>query len=324
MKKEYDVVCIGMINMNLPVKPVDKSVFDVDVTLVDPIKAYPGGDAMNESITLARLGNRVALAGKVGDDDFGKLVLNIAGEAGVDTAYVKISPDDSTSVCIMLINSSGSRNFASYRGANETFRLEDLDTSLLEKTKIVNIGSMFALKLLDGPGVTALLKKARSAGAVTGSDMKFDTYGIGFEGIKSAMPYIDYFMPSYDEAVYLTGEKEPSRMADVLLAAGAGAVVIKLGENGCYIAAEGKRYNIPPCPAVPVDTTGAGDSFVAGFLTGVARGWDIESCGWFANAVGSLTIGTVGPTGAVKSLRQVLDHMKAVNYFKADKIMHLK
>ena len=102
--------------------------------------------------------------------------------------------------------------------------------------------------------------------------MKFDTYKKGFDGIKQVFPFLDYFLPNYDEALYLTGEREPGRQADALLKAGCGAVVVKLGKEGCFLAAGGTKKTIPPCPARRVDTSGAGDNFVAGFLTGPQQG----------------------------------------------------
>ena len=308
-EKLYDVVCVGLLNANLPVKPVDKSVFDVDVTLVDEIDILPGGDAMNESITLARLGNRVGLAGMVGRDSFGEIVLNVAREAGVDVSGVRAGGGAKTSVCIMLINENGDRNFASYRGANSVYSLEDFDPSILKKTRIINIGSLFALKALDGKGTAALFREARANGVITSADMKYDTYGLGFEGIKETLAYTDCFLPSYDEAAYLTKEKDPAKMADVLLGAGVKTVVIKLADKGCYIATPQEGYMIEPFKTKAVDTTGAGDNFVAGFLTGLVKGWSLRECGVFANAVGSLSVRYVGPSNGVRSMEQVLSYM---------------
>lgn len=309
--RTYDILCVGLLNANLPVKPVDKRVFDVDVTLVDEIEILPGGDAMNEAITLARLGNRVGLAGMVGRDSFADVVLKAAGDAGVDVSNVRISDSVKTSVAIMLIKEDGSRNFASYRGANSAFSIGDIDLSVVRKTRMINIGSMFALRSFDGGGATALLKEAKANDVITSADMKYDTYKIGFEGIRETLQYIDYFLPSYDEAAYLTNEKEPEKMAGKLLAAGTGTVVIKLGDQGCHISTGQESFALPPFKTKAVDTTGAGDNFVAGFLTGVGRGWNIRECGTFANAVGSLSVQFVGPSNGVRSMEQVLNYMES-------------
>jgi len=309
MAKEYDILCVGLVNVNLLAKPVDKSVFDVDVTLLDGIDVLPGGDALNEAVVLSRLGNKVGLVGKVGSDDFAKTILKYLETENVGTEYIKIDDSVKTSACIVLINKNGNRNFASYRGANSQLSISDIDLSILKKTKVVNVGSLFALKMLDGTGEEILFREARANHVVTAADTKQDTFNLGFEGIKNVLKYTDYFLPSYDEAACLTKERDPVKMAEILLNAGVKTVVIKLGERGCYIKTAAENYFVEPFRTEAVDTTGAGDNFVAGFLTGVIKGWDLKQCGRFANAVGSVSVRKIGPTGAVESMEQIMEFM---------------
>ncbi len=310
MDREYDVLCIGLINMNMPVRPVDKSVFDKDVTMVDAIDIMPGGDAMNEAITLSRLGSRVGLAGKIGEDIFGQMLLEMTSQAGVDTRYICKDRHAKTSVCVMLINRDGKRNFASHRGANCEFCIEDIDLSIIKKTRIVNIGSIFALKKLDGEGVEAILAEARKNGVITCADMMYDTYGKGFEGIKGALGQLDYFIPSYDEAAALTGETAVEKIAGKLLEAGVKNVIIKLGAEGCFVCNDKQSFYEAPYEAEVIDTTGAGDNFVAGFLAGLNMDWNLKKCIELGNATGSITVQKVGSNGAIHSLEQVLEFME--------------
>lgn len=150
-----------------------------------------------------------------------------------------------------------------------------------------------------------MLRRAKEAGVVTAADMMADTYGCGFDGIKGTLGELDYFTPSYDEAAALTGEKAPERIADVLLKAGVGTAVIKLGRDGSFVKNATKAFYTRPYDVEVVDTTGAGDNFVAGFLTGVLKGWELERCADFANAAGSIAVNKLGPSGAVKSVAQV-------------------
>lgn len=310
INRQYDVLCIGLINMNMPVRPVDKGVFDRDVTMVDAIDIMPGGDAMNEAITLSRLGNRVGLVGKIGEDIFGQMLLEMTSRAGVDTKYICKDKNASTSVCVMLVNQDGSRNFASHRGANCEFSLEDIDLSILKQTKIVNIGSIYALKKLDGEGVETILLEARKNGVITCADMMCDTYGKGFDTIKGALGKLDYFIPSYDEAAAVTGETRVEKIAEKLLDIGIKNVIIKLGAKGCFVSNDKQSFYEAPYEAEVVDTTGAGDNFVAGFLTGLNMNWELSRCIELANAVGSLAVGKVGSNGAVHSMDQVMEFMK--------------
>lgn len=313
-EKRYDILCVGMGNMSISLRPVTPEAFGVDVTLIDPIEVRSGGDALNEALTASRMGNRVGLVTKIGADLFGRLLIEEARQAGVDTTHVIVSRADRTAAAGLLVRANGDRSICAHRGALETFCLEDLDLSAFDAAKIVAIGSMFALKRLDGAGMRAVLERARSAGAVTTADTKFDAYKIGFAGIRMTCPFIDFFLPSYEEALSLTSEREPSRQCEVFLGAGCGNVLIKLGEEGCFLAAQGQRTRIPPCPARCVDTTGAGDNFVAGFLTGLNRGMPPEEAARLGSGTAAVSIQEVGSNGGVKSYDQVVEHMRSVGY----------
>jgi len=316
MNKDYDILCIGLIVADLLVKPVSSKVFDVDTTLVDQIDLTNGGDALNESIILSRLGNKVGLAGKVGCDAFGDMLVKTALKNNINVDNIKIDSNSRTGMCIVLVNENGDRNFVVQRGANATLSVNDIDLSIIKHAKIVNIGSVLSLKLLDKDGVVAIFKEARLNNVMTTADITHDSYKIGFSGIKEMLAYTDIAFPSYGDAAYLTNETEPEKIADVFLNAGVQTIVIKLGEKGCYIKSLKESYLIDSYKTEVLDTTGAGDNFVAGFLTGVLKGWDLKKCGIFANAVGALCVQKVGATASVQSLDQVLDYINSFNAAK--------
>ncbi len=306
-----DVLCVGLMVANIPVMPVDRGIFDVDITQVGRIEILPGGDAFNEAAIMSRLGVRAGLVGRLGHDIFSETLLTAAQEAGVDVSNVRIGDEPNTSVCIVLIKQDGSRNFCTYKGANGQLSIADIDLEILGRTRIVNIGGLYAMPAFDGAGAEELFAEAKRRGVVTSVDTKYDTYKIGFAGIRGMLRHTDYFLPSYDEAAHISGEKDVARIAEAFMDAGVLNVVIKLGGDGCYLRTAERVLMIPPVKAEVVDTTGAGDNFVAGFLTGLSNGWDVEKCGRFANAVGSLATTKVGAVTAVQSMAQVLEYEKA-------------
>lgn len=115
-----------------------------------------------------------------------------------------------------------------------------------------------------------------------------------------------------EEAAKLTGEEEPHRIADRLFAMGARNVIIKLGKDGALFCPAGEeRFVLPTYRSIkPVDTTGAGDSFCAGFLAGLAQGWDYRRSGAFANAVGTHCIMEVGASTGIRSIEETLQFME--------------
>jgi sugar/nucleoside kinase (ribokinase family) len=306
-----DILCIGLIAVDLLVQPVDKGIFDVDTTRIDEIKVLPGGDAMNESIILARLGQKVGLLGKVGDDRFGQMVLQQAAENGVDISNVKVDGSTITSTSIVLIDKNGNRNFVYCAGNNEVFKLEDINLELVSKAKIVNVGSILGLSALDKGGVELIFKEAETHNVITAADVSHDISKLGLEGIRGILKYTDFFIPSLTEARYLTNEDDPDKIADVFIQCGVKTVVIKLGNRGCYLKNLKESCLLPAWNAKTIDTTGAGDNFVAGFLTGISEGWDLKKCGLFANAVGALSTQEVGANSAVRNMNQVMDFMSS-------------
>ncbi len=310
MKKVYDVLCVGLIVSDLLIHPVDKGIFEVDTTRIEKIKLLPGGDAMNEALILAKLGQKTGILGKVGDDEFGHMVLQQANAIGVDTSCVKVDRNTITSASLVLVNQNGDRNFVYCSGNNESLTLADIDLALIKQAKIVCIGSLLGLPGLDKEGTAAIFREARENHVITVADATHDICNIGFAGIENVLKYTDIFMPSYTEGKYITGESDPRKMATILLSCGVKTVVIKLGKKGCFIQNAEEHYHLPAYKVAVVDTTGGGDNFVAGFLTGISNGWHLKECGMFANAVGAISTQKIGANTAVKSQRQVQEFMQ--------------
>jgi sugar/nucleoside kinase (ribokinase family) len=150
-------------------------------------------------------------------------------------------------------------------------------------------------------------------GKITMLDTAWDSAGQWMKKLEPAMPYIDYFMPSVEEAEKLSGETEHKKIADAFFDMGAKHVVIKLGKNGCYLrgakASEGEYF--PTYSNVrPEDTTGAGDSFCAGFLFGLSKKYPLGECCRIGNAVGSHCVMKTGATAGIVPFEQIKKFME--------------
>ena len=311
MDKKYDVVSAGGVVADILVRPVEPDVFEKDTgTRVDNLSFMPGGDAQNVSITLSQLGFKVALSGMVGDDAFGRMIMSHTSGKGVDISHVHVSKDLQTNITVALVRADGQRHFLSKKSCGENYGKEHIDLALLDETRIFSIGSMFTLKTFDGKEAAEVLKAARERGVITSSDTGGDRYGIGFDAIKCCLPYLDYFIPSEYEIRALTGEHDIEKNCDILLGLGVKNVIIKLGRDGCFIKNSEIAKRCPTFDVAPLDTTGSGDNFVAGFLSGVLEGMSFEECAMRGNACGSLNATKLGATGAVESVEQVLKFMK--------------
>ena len=310
MKK---VLCIGSVTTDVIVTPVDNIPDPGVLQAVNSVSTHVGGCAANAANDLAKLGVPVTLSCKVGRDSFGEFVKNTAAANGVDTKGVVVGDVDTT-VSIVCINSSGERSFLYNPGSAADFKLSDIDDKLIEECDIVFVAGAMLLTNFDGKPCAELMKKARELGKYTVMDTAWDFDDVWLPKIREVIPYLDLFMPSVDEASKLTGipASEPDKIADKLFELGAKNVIVKVGKHGALICESGKeRYTLPTYMSIkPTDSTGAGDSFCAGFLAGLAQGWSYRKSGQFANAVGTHCVMKIGASTGIVSIEETLKFMQ--------------
>ncbi|MBQ8507109.1 MAG: carbohydrate kinase family protein [Clostridia bacterium] len=309
MAFRYDLLCVGLQVIDLLVTGADASIFERETTNVGNIQLLLGGDALNQAVTASMLGARTALMGSVGNDHLGEVLLSQLGNYPISVFDRKI--DAKTGISVVLCRPDGERHFVLQTGHNEHFCYGHVDEEAVKSSAIVSIGSCMSLKGFDGEDTVRLFDLAHSAGGRTALDFKINRSEYDMPAILESIRRADYVLPSEADVAKLTGEAgDPAKMAQGMRDLGAKNIVLKLGGRGCYLSAEGIEKHIPACPANCIDTTGAGDSFVAAFLHGVAQGWDVESCARFANAAGSIAVEHPGANGMIRSEAQVLARMR--------------
>lgn len=308
MNRKYDIISIGTMAYDMVLRTVDASVFTRDTTMLDEIGISPGGAAFISSVVAHRLGCKTAVIGKLSNDAFSDYLMNYLKENGVDTSYVVRNVQDVTSLTFALVVPNGERHFIGHAGSNnQSLCLGDFDLNLVKQTKIIGYGSFFALQGLDANGATTVLRTAREAGTLTVADCASDCFHQGPEIVFRNLPFIDYFMPSWVEANYLTNENDPKEMAKQFLKKGCRNVIIKLGGEGCYVMNNKMAEHIPAISNLNVkDTTGAGDNFVGGFMAGLIEGMDIKEAARYATAVAAISVTQSGALTALKDKSQVM------------------
>ena len=263
-----------------------------------------GGDAQNQAITLASLGARVALMGVAGNDRLGDVLLNQLSAFPIDILTRR--EDVNTSISLVLVEDNGDRHFVYQPQSNQALSYRHIDEDAVRNAAFLSVVAVSLKPKLDGEGMLRLLDLARKAGTRTALDFNVTDYMLDRATLKALLSRTDYALPSEVEARALTGEgKDPAEMVRRLRALGATNCIIKLGGKGCYVAADGYEGIVPPYPCRCLDTTGAGDTFVAAFLYARTRGWDILRCARFANAAGSIAVEHPGANGGIRSAAQV-------------------
>ena len=326
--KKYDVVCAGIACVDLSADTVDSGALFRDTTRLKSLTMHTGGDAVNQASVLARLGARTALCALAGRDLWGDFLISELEKESIDCSGVVRTDAVPTTVAIAMIDENRERHFAVKSGSTWAFSLKDIDREKIRDAGILSLASSFSLKGIDGEPTVELLRSAKAAGCLTAVD-----YNIGNElreldrDLAARMLALtDLAMPSLREARMLSWADEETgveEIAERISGMGAKHVVIKLGAQGCYVrsagptgsaegASPGKRIcgYVPAYPACAVDTTGAGDSFVAGFLAAFSRGEDLLSCARTGCAAGSLAVEAIGANTGVRSLAQVEARMR--------------
>ena len=307
MDKEITVIGAGVVD--ILVGAVDEKIFASSSTPIDFIKMSFGGDALNEAIVLSRLGKNVQWISKVGDDDAGRRILNYATENGLSVAGVKIESGLETGISIALIDERGERRFLTNKQSSlRKLAAEDILPHVGDMAQIVSFASMFVSPPLDIPAMKKIFSRIKSAGKILAVDATRAKNGETLSDLKNLLVQMDYFFPNEAELATLTSERDVYKNIAALLSYGLKCAVVKRGGDGCIIATENERYEIPACRVEKViDTTGAGDCFAAGFLWALSEGWRLEDCGNFACAAASCSVEEVGAVAGVTSLEKVME-----------------
>lgn len=294
------ILCCGNISLDIAVRSVDQFAWGTS-TWVDSIQQHMGGNGSNTSYTLAMLGVPVRLLGMVGQDTAGERVLSILRAAAVDLEFVGRSmAPTTTTVC--LVKPDGNRLFLQQIGSSAEVFPEPIEFTgpLSQGISHFHQANVFSLPNMRR-NAPETLRRARAAGLTTSLDTGWDVRGRWIEDVASCLPLLDLLFMNQDESRLLSGESDPERAARRMQSLGAGDVVIKLGADGCAVFTAGSASRFPAYEVEAIDTTGAGDCFVAGFLAALSEGKSYAEAAGLANAVGALSVQSLGAVTGVRS-----------------------
>ena len=253
---------------------------------------------------VARLGHEVTFVSKVGRDDFGDFCLEALRANGVGTRHVLRDPASKTGITLAL-STRKDRALVTYLGAISSLRYEDVRTSLLKGKGHLHLTSYFLQEGLR-PSFARLFREARAAGLTTSFDPNSDPTSRWGKEIWEVLAHTDIFFLNRDEALGLTRARD-TRGALKALGARVPCAVIKLGPTGAVAVKDGAVANSPGFEVDSLDTTGAGDTFAAGFVSAHLEGLGLEECLRRGNACGALSTLKAGGT-ANQPDREALEH----------------
>lgn len=262
------ILCIGEALIDMICTDTGKSLSEGNNFL-----KKPGGAPTNVAAAIAALGGKVELAAKVGNDPFGKQLIQVMQEFGVSTRWMLADDSHFTTFAFVSLMEDGERDFVFNRCADGQLSREEVDAIDLEEVSIIHFGS--ATGFLPGPlqaAYQSLLQKALQKNIFISFDPNYrhllfpnDTQTF-IDQSWNFLKACHFFKLSDEEAKLITGAITVNDAAAILLEKTTAVFTITLGKEGTLFGFQGKTTIIPSIPVKPVDTTGAGDAFVGAVL----------------------------------------------------------
>jgi sugar/nucleoside kinase (ribokinase family) len=305
----YDVSVIGLYILDVLGRPVAKIPDRGNVDFIEEIRLTVAGTAGGTVVDTAKLGLKSLAVGAVGDDEKADWVLLTLQKHGIDVSPMQRLKGIPTSATILNVRPNGDRPALHVRGASDHFDVPAAMYDQVFDAPIVHLGGTGLLKKLDGPASVTLLKEAKKRGCIVTFDLiaaNAQTAGI----VRPLLPYIDYFMPSIEEAKDMSGQSTVEDCAKFYLNHGTNCCVFTLGGDGVYYAhSDGTRLKSSAYDIKVVDTTGCGDAFDAGFIAALHHKMDTPTALRFAQASAGLVATGLGSDAGIVSFEETLKTM---------------
>lgn len=301
-RRRPTIVVIGSINIDL-VSRIARLPRSGETLTGESFHALPGGKGANQAVAAARLGGRVYMVGRVGDDAYGRQLRSGLKRERIDVRHIRASPDVPTGCATILVDRRGENCIVVTPGANGTLAPSDIDAAepVIRRASVVVLQLevpletvLHAVRLCGRLGVYTILDPAPAPSGSVPAEL-FD---------------VDLLTPNETEARALLRKPLRWRDSDVatsILKRGPRLAVLKLGKRGAYIAGEGaaRSTRVPSFSVKVIDTTAAGDAFTGALAMGIAEGREITQALRFANAAGALCCTKLGAQPAMPKRREV-------------------
>lgn len=308
----FEIVSIGALLCEVMRKELDRPL-DKAADFTGP---YPSGDSGIMLNAAAKLGAKCAMIGVVGNDGFGRCIVDRLQENGADCSMVRVHPSASTGVAFVCYFQDGSRNFLYHvhHAAPGMMCEDDIHLEQLKGTKWLHV-SGFAMSVSPSAAqaIHQLVEQLPEETQVC-FDPNIRPEALSVEEIKTlCAPVLErasIIFPSKSEAMMFTGAATDDEGCRIWAAQGK-TVVLKNGEAGSRIYSGDQVIDVPSYHVTEVDPTGAGDTFCGAFMTGLISGMNLEECGRFANAAGAMSVRKQGPMEGAPTRAEVEEFLAA-------------
>lgn len=305
----FDAMFVGLTILDIAGRPVDAIPDGGGIAFIEEIRMNAAGTAAGAVINAAKLGLSCATTACVGEDEKGDFIVASYQRLGIDCSHISRSKTMATSATILPIRPNGERPALHCRGASDELFVNEDQFDAVCNARFLHHGGTGFLAAMDKGQSAKLLAHAKQKGLTT----TFDLIGPNADTLntlRELLPHVDYFMPSMEEAEFLSGLSDPSAIATFFMELGAGSCVFKWGEKGSYIKTPERQFRLPAYKVNVSDTTGCGDSYCGGFIAGLAMDYDLEQACQLGTATSALVASGLGSDACVVDLEHTLAFMR--------------
>lgn len=302
------VVCLGAHIVDVLGRPVTDIPAGQGRRVLDEIRMTAAGTACGTAVDLAKLGAQVTSIGPVGDDTPGLLLRLLLEKHGVD-ARLAVSPGLATPCTILPIRPNGERPALHAPGAMAALTSADVDREVIAAADVLHVGGPDVLGEFTVDVLPELLRFARANDTVVTMDLLSVSRPELVDVLKPAWEHTQYFLPNDDQVRALTGVSDVVEAAAVIRSYGVETVLVTAGAAGSVISTVDGVDQLPAFDVPVVDTTGCGDGYTAGFVTGLGRGWTVVEAARLGTAAASLVATGLGSDAGIVDLPGTLDFL---------------
>jgi ribokinase len=303
--RPYDLVVLAELNPDVVVSCTGPVQFGQVEQLVDRASLTLGSSGAITAAAAASLGLRVALCAVVGDDELAETTVALLSATGVDVSGVVRRPGRHTGMTVVLSRPDGDRALLTFPGTMTELSAADIALDRLAAARHVHVSSYFLQTALQ-KDLPTILGHARAHGTTTSIDPGWDPAD-SWSALLPVLAHVDVLLPNAAEcdriARALGCDGSVTDAAQAVQACGP-TVVVKLGAQGAIAATTDSVVQVAAHAIAPVDTTGAGDNFDAGYLSALIAGRPIAEALARGVACGSLSVQGWGGTGALATAAQ--------------------
>ncbi len=291
---------------------------------VPSFRKCPGGAPANVAVGVARLGVSCGFIGKVGDDQFGRFLTETLRSNGVNTQSVLPTSEAPTAIAFVALSPDKKPDFFFYRDpcADLLLAPKDLPRDWLKQTKILHVGSVSLTREPSREATRQAAELATKSGARVTFDpnLRIDLWKGGIKECRQEvlriLPFTDFFLPSIEELLLLMETRDSQEAINNLLELGPRVICIKMGSDGILVvdassSGAPEMFEQAAFPVDVIDTTGAGDAFNAGLITGVVEGLPLKEAVKQGNAVAALAIAKKGAMTGLPTRPQLEEFLDA-------------